>query len=114
MPIYNFLKSQNYPINTDGSITLKSPYNYFNIIDKNDLTICYPNILESDELTFENIKKIYYKFYDKKYIDTGNPDRVCHYILTPVSIVKNCEKWHKSKGKILSNTNVTIQHPTGI
>lgn len=63
IPIYNFLKSQNYPLNTDNSITLKSPYNYFNVIDKNDLTICYPNNLKSDELTLENIKIIYDRFY---------------------------------------------------
>lgn len=108
IPIYNFLKSQNYPINTDSSITLKSPYNYFNIMNKNGLTICYPNNLKSDELTFENIEKIYYQFYYKKYIDTGNPDKDCQYKLTPIAIVKNCKKYHKYKGKTLSDTDSDV------
>ncbi len=63
IPIYNFLKSLKYPINIDGSITLKNPYAYFNIVDKDGLTICYPNNLQSDELTFENITIIYDHFY---------------------------------------------------
>jgi len=108
IPIYNFLKAQNYPINIDGSITLKSPYDYFNIKDKNGTTICYPNNLQSDELTFENIEKIYYHFYDKKFIDTGNPDRDCNYGLTTTAIIKNCKKYHKYKGKTLSNTNSDV------
>lgn len=108
IPIYNFLKSQNYPINVDGSITLKNPYDYFNIMDKNGSTICYPYYLKSDELTFENIEKIYYQFYDKKLIDTGNLDRDCHYKLTSVAIVKNCKKYHKYKSKTLSDTDSDV------
>jgi hypothetical protein len=108
LSIYQFLKSQSYNINNDNSITLKKPYNYFNIREKNSQVICYPNNLKLDELTFDNIEKIYYQFYDKKFIDTGNPDRDCHYKLTTVAIVKNCKKYHKTKGKTLSDTDSEI------
>jgi len=108
MPIYNFLKSQKYPINADGSITLKNPYDYFNIKDDGGTTICYPNKLRLDELTLENIKEIYYHFYDKKYIDTGSPDRDCKYKLTFIAIVENCKKYHKYKTKTLSDTNSNV------
>jgi len=106
--IYNFLKAQNYPINTDGSITLKIPYDYFNIKDENGTIICYPNNLKSDELTFENIEKIYYHFYDKKYIDTGSPDRDCQYRLTSAAIIENCKRYHKYRSKTLSNTDSDV------
>ena len=63
IPVYHFLMSQKYHINSDGSITLKKPYNHFNIIKQDGLTVIYPNQPKIDELTFENIKKKYNYFY---------------------------------------------------
>ena len=108
IPMYRFLKAQKYSMNSDGSISLKKPNDYFNIIEKHDTTVCYPNNIKSDELSFENIEKIYYKFYDKKYIDTGNVDRDCKYRLTTVAIVENCKKYHKYKSKTLSDNDFDI------
>ena len=108
IPIYNFLVSLNYKINSDNSITLKEPYSYFNIKGEGSETLCYPNNLKNDTLTFDNIEKIYYQFYDKKSIDTGNLDRDCYYRLTTIAIVENCKKYHKTRGKILSDSDYDV------
>jgi len=107
IPIYNFLKAQKYPINTDGSITLKSPYSYFNIKDNNGITICYPNNLKSDELTFENIEIIYNHFYHNKCTERSL-DADCKYILTSIAIVEDWWRYHKTKGGITQSGTSNI------
>jgi len=98
LPIYDFLKSQNYPINFDGSITLKSPYNYFKIKDSFKGTICYPNNLKGDQLTFDNITLIYEKFYkNKKARETET--RSCKYQIKTTGIVEYCQRYSKHMGK---------------
>ncbi len=99
IPMYSFLKAQNYAINSDGSITLKPPYDYFNIMEKNSKTICYPNNLKSGELTFDNIEKIYYHFYHKKCTESSL-DADCKYELTDIAITEEWWRYHKTKGGI--------------
>ena len=99
IPMYIFLKGKGYSLNADNSITLKSQYSYFNIIEKNSKTICYPNSLRSDELTFDNIHKIYENFYYKK-CSEDSLDADCKYILTDTSIIKEWWRYHKTKGGI--------------
>ena len=69
IPFYCFFKKQNYPINKDGSITLKKAHNYFNIIKRNGKTICYPSNLKSDQLTFDNIKNCFFDFLRTCFFD---------------------------------------------
>ncbi len=99
IPIYSFLESQNYTINNDSSITLKKPYDYFNIMDKHGKTICYSNDLKSDELTFDNIGKIYNHFYYNKCTE-GSLDADCKYELADIAITKEWWRYHKTKGGI--------------
>jgi hypothetical protein len=105
--IYDFLKTRNYSINQDNSITLKDPYGNFNVV-KNGITICYPNNLEDNCLSLDNIKAVYNQFYKDKAIDNGNPDLDCKYALTPVAIVKNEQQYHKYKGGIISNNDYDV------
>lgn len=105
MDIYEFLKRKNYPVNNDNSITLKDPYESFNITDKN---VCYPNKLEDNCLTLDNIEAIYSQFYKDKVIDNGNPDRDSKYVLTLVAIVENRKIYHKSNGKTVANDNFDV------
>ena len=86
--LFNFLRLKGRPLNSDGSITLREPYNNFNIQHKNGGTFCYANNLLPDTITPANIEAIYNKFYEGVYIDTGNPDRDSQYELTSAGIVK--------------------------
>lgn len=108
MDVYKFLKNRNYSINQDNSITLKDPYGNFNIIDKNGITVCYPNKLEDNCLSLGNIELIYNQFYKDKVIDNGNPDRDSKYVLTPVAIVENRKIYHKYKSKTIANDNFDV------
>jgi len=105
MDIYEFLQRKNYPINKDNSITLKGPYNNFNITDKN---VCYPNKMEDNCLTPCNIEVIYNQFYKDKIIDNRNPDRDSKYVLTPVAILENRKIYHKSKSKTIANDDFDV------
>ncbi len=108
IPIYNFLKQKKYKINIDHSITLKQPFEHLNITLKGSITVCYPNEMKADVLTLDNLYEIYNQFYDQKIIETGNLDHDCHYQLTPISIIKNCKRYHKTKAKTLSNTDTVV------
>lgn len=108
IPVYNFLKQKKYKINIDHSITLKKPFEHLNIILKDFKTVCYPNEMKAGVLTLDNIHKIYSHFYDKKIIDTGDLDHNCCYKLTPISIIKYCERYHKTKSKTLSSGNTVV------
>jgi hypothetical protein len=108
MNIYNFLKVKNYSINQDNSITLKAPYGNFNIVHKNGITVCYPNKLEDNCLSLDNIEIVYNQFYKNKVIDNGNPDRDSKYVLTPVAIVENRKIYHKYKGGTISDDNFDV------
>ncbi|MEA3314847.1 MAG: hypothetical protein U9Q30_03175 [Campylobacterota bacterium] len=99
IPIYGFLKLQNYSINSDNSITLKEPYSYYNIRSKDNITICYPNNLKSDELTFDNISIIYDHFYHEKCTESSL-DADCKYVLTSIAIIEDWWRYHKTKGGI--------------
>lgn len=105
MDMYEFLKIKNYPVNKDVSITLKAPYDGFNLTENN---VCYPNNLKDNYLTLDNIKIIFNQFYKDKIIDNGNPDRDEKYVLTAVAIVKNRKIYHKYKSKTISNNNFDV------
>lgn len=105
MDMYEFLKLRKYPINNDGSITLKSPYDGFNLTKNN---LCYPNNLKEGCLTLDNIEIVFNQFYKGKIIDDGNPDRDNRYILTSVAIIINRKRYHRYKTKVLSDKNHDI------
>ncbi len=106
--IFEFLDRNGYPINPDGSITLREPYSRFNIRIKDRVTICYLNKREEGTLTPENIKPIYDKFFKDRYIDNGNPDRNEEYAMTPVAIIINVETYHKSKSGVKSSRSFDV------
>ncbi len=105
MDMYEFLKIINHPVNKDGSITLKAPYDGFKLTKNN---VCYPNNLKDNCLTPDNIETIFNQFYKDKRIDNGNPDRDEKYVLTAVAIVKNRKIYHKYKSKTISNNNFDV------
>lgn len=105
MGMYEFLKRKNHSTNTDGSITLKAPYDRFNLTEKN---VCYPNDMKNNCLTLDNIEIIFNQFYRDKVIDNGNPDRAEKYVLTNVAIVKNRRIYHKYKGETISDENFDV------
>ena len=105
MDMHEFLKTKNHPINKDGSITLKAPYDGFNLTENN---VCYPNDLRENTLTPDNIGIIFNQFYRDKVIDNGNPDRDERYVLTATAIVINRKIYHKYKSKTLSNDNFDV------
>ncbi len=49
--VFGFLENKGYPINPDGTITLREPYSKFNIKNQSEHTIGYPNKLEEGTLT---------------------------------------------------------------
>ena len=100
MNMYEFLRRKNYPVNKDGSITLKKPYDNFNINSKN---VCYPNNLGDNHLSLDNIEIVFEGFYKNKIIDNGNPDRDEKYVLKSVSIGIDRHIYHKSKSKTISS-----------
>lgn len=108
IPIYDFLKQRKYKINHDNSITLKKPYEYFNILNKHGVTVCYPNKLKLNVLTIDNIEIIFNNFYKEKYIETNNLDLDCKYKISHISIVKNCRKFHKTKGGVVSDSDTDV------
>ncbi len=103
--MYDFLKIKNYSVNKNGSITLKAPYDGFNLTENN---VCYPNNLKDNCLTPDNIEIIFNQFYKDKIIDSGNPDRDEKYVLTAVAIVINRNIYHKYKSKTISNDNFDV------
>ncbi|MGL1957722.1 MAG: hypothetical protein OCD00_10440 [Colwellia sp.] len=106
--VYGFLKKNNYSINHDNSITLKDPYANFNIMDKNGITVCYPNHLGDKCLTIDNIEAIFNQFYNGKEINNGNPDRDSKYALTPTAIVEDRTIYHKSKSQTSSHDTFDV------
>jgi len=98
LPIYDFLKFLGYKLNSDKSITLQKPYDFFNIIKKDNSTICYKNKLNDNYLTLNNIEIIYDKFYHKKEGHTSET-RYCSYKMKPIGIIEYCEKYSKHMGK---------------
>ena len=105
MGMYEFLKRKNHSTNTDGSITLKAPYDRFNLTEKN---VCYPNDMKNNCLTLDNIEIIFNQFYRDKVIDNGNIDMDEKYVLTNVAIVKNRRIFHKYKTKTISNADFDV------
>ena len=87
-------------VNKDGSITLKKPYDNFNINSKN---VCYPNNLGDNHLSLDNIEIVFEGFYKNKIIDNGNPDRDEKYVLKSVSIGIDRRIYHKSNSKTISS-----------
>ncbi len=108
MSIYGFLKQLKYQINPDDSITLKKPYDDFNIFDKDGITVCYPNQLKPDVLTLDNIGIIYKQFFYKKHSSTGHSDMVLQYKLKHVAIVENCKRYHRYKSKTISDHDTDV------
>lgn len=106
--MYDFLKRKKYSINPDDSITLKNNYKNYNIKDLGGLIICYPNNLGEDHLNLDNIKIIFNHFYNGKFIDDHNPDRISKYALTSSAIIKNRKIYHKSRSKTLSNDDFDV------
>lgn len=100
--VFGFLEAKGYPINSEGTITLKEPYSNLNIKIQSGCTICYPNKPEEDTLTLVNIGLIYDNFFKDKYIDNGNPDRDEQYDITPVAIIKTRKVFHKTKSSVIS------------
>lgn len=105
MGMYEFLKRKNHSTNTDGSITLKAPYDRFNLTEKN---VCYPNDMKNNCLTLDNIEIIFNQFYRDKVIDNGNPDWAEKYVLTNVAIVNNRRIFHKYKTKTISDEDFDV------
>jgi hypothetical protein len=105
MGMYEFLKRKNHSTNTDGSITLKAPYDRFNLTENN---VCYPNDMKNNCLTLDNIEIIFNQFYRDKVIDNGNPDNDEKYVLTNVAIVKNQRIYHNYKSKTISDENFDV------
>jgi len=115
MPIYSLLESLDYRKNNDNSITLKNPYDNFNINKHNgnsfnftleDLmyrtehgvnTICYPKSLGKDVLTLDNIERICHH-----YGKSGN--KYSAYAMTPVEIIEmEFSRSYKYRGSGKSN-----------
>ena len=103
MNVFDLLTERGYPMNPDGTITLKEPYSTFNIKLEGERTICYPNTPGAKTLTLSNIKLVYEEFFKDKYIDNGDPDRDEQYALTPVAIIKTRRIFHKSKSGVISD-----------
>jgi len=101
MNMHEFLKNKNYPVSADGSLTLKKPYDNFNI---NTYNVCYPNNLGNNCLTIDNIRVIFDEFYKDKVIENSNPDRDEQFVLTSVSIGVQCKQYHKSESKTISSS----------
>lgn len=101
LPIYNFLKKLHYPINPDGSISLKKPYDFYNVINHNTRTLCYQKSDKKNVLSIDNLEIIYKQFYEGKRAETKNIDIECKYGMTYTAIIKHCERYHKYKGKII-------------
>lgn len=108
MPIYDFLKAANYPLNLDGSIRLKKPYNFYIIINHNGSSICYQDCDKENTLTLNNMEIIYKQFYDAKYIETGDVDLDCKYRLSQTAILKHCDKYHKYKSKTIRSYDTVV------
>ena len=106
--IFNFLKERGYPLNPDGSITLKAPHTNCNIKPKFECIVCYPNNTGDKTLTLDNIEEIYERFYKGISIDNGNPDRDEQYQSRTTSIVINRRTFHKSKGGVISDIDFDV------
>ena len=108
IPIYELLKSKSYEINTDGSITLKPPYNNLDIDVESGATICYRNDLNEGYVNRKNIRLIYDRFY-KDFKDTNsNPDREESVFFGRVAIQKSIINYHKNKGGIESSIDIPL------
>lgn len=108
LPIYTFLKSHNYTIESDGSIRLKKPYDFYYLIERNGITICSKKINKKNLLTLQNLSIIFQQFYEGKYIETNDDDYDCVYSCSHTAIITECKRYHKTKGKTLSTSKGII------
>lgn len=108
IPIYDFLKSRDYAINTDDSITLKPPYSNIDIAVEFQATICYRNDLKEGYVNRENIKLIYDRFYKDFESTNNNPDREERVYLGRISINESVTRYHKNKGGIESESDTCL------
>ncbi|WP_277657260.1 hypothetical protein [Seleniivibrio woodruffii] len=109
LPIYDFLKSLNYKINSvTNSIQLKNPYEKYVVLKRHNSTICYQPTDKKDVLTLENIDRIYKEFYQGK--DTGHNDIDCTsgYICSAIAIKEYCKVEHKYKSKTIGTSESII------
>jgi len=104
IPIYDLLKAKKYPLNPDGSITLRSPYDNLDIYQEGEAVICYRNDLKEGHATRANIKLIYDHFYGNYKDDDNNPDREASIYLGRVAIQQNTVRYHKDKGGVESSS----------
>lgn len=100
--MYSFLKKRNYTINQDDSITLKPPYDRYNILGAGGATLCIPNNLGESHVDLNNIKIIYENFYKGKDPNPSNLDVESEYGLGLNSIYCSSKKYHKNLSKVIS------------
>lgn len=108
IPIYELLKNKNYPLNSDGSITLRPPYSNLNIYKEREAVICYRNDLKEDYATRESLKLIYDRFYSSYKDNDNNPDRATNIVLGRLAIRKITHRYHKTMGGIESSSCIDL------
>lgn len=104
LPIFEVLQSKKRKINSDSSITLKSPYSNLDVCKENGTTICYRNDLTEGYLTRQNMRIIYDEFYRDYKEPIENYDKTISIFLGNIGIMMSSESYAKNESKTIAKS----------